>query len=60
MNYTTKLRLEIALLKATLNEHRETILDLEHYLCSDKFYKDSTLQTSDILRRLPTIYSEIL
>ena len=58
MNHIKQLQLEIELLKSTLNEHRGDILDLERYLTSDKFYHDTTVQVSDVLRRLPTIYLE--
>ena len=58
MNHIKQLQLEIELLKSTLNEHREEIVDLERYLTSDKFYHDNTVQVSDVLGRLPTIYSE--
>ena len=58
MNHIKQLQLEIELLKSTLNEHRGDILDLERYLTSDKFYHDTSVQVSDVLRRLPTIYSE--
>ena len=58
MNHIKQLQLEIELLKSTLNEHRGDILDLERYLTSDKFHHDATVQVSDVLGRLPTIYSE--
>ncbi len=58
MNHIKQLQLEIELLKSTLNEHREEIVDLERYLTSDKFYHDTSVQVSDVLRRLPTIYLE--
>ena len=58
MNHIKQLQVEIELLKSTLNEHREEIIDLERYLTSDKFHHDTSVQVSDVLRRLPTIYSE--
>jgi len=58
MNHIKQLQVEIELLKSTLNEHREEIIDLERYLTSDKFYHDTSVQVSDVLRRLPTIYLE--
>ena len=58
MNHIKQLQVEIELLKSTLNEHRGDILDLESYLTSDKFHHDTSVQVSDVLRRLPTIYLE--
>ena len=58
MNHIKQLQVEIELLKSTLNEHREEIIDLERYLTSDKFHHDTSVQVSDVLRRLPTIYLE--
>lgn len=54
-NYINRLQAENAELKAELDRIREGITDLRAYLVSDKFSKDTTVQTRDVLHRIEEI-----
>ena len=47
---------EIEKLKARLEEMEEGIEDIRHYLVSEKFDKETTVQVKDILFMLRNLY----
>ena len=52
MNYIKRLERENSALKQELHELRRGLQHLKGYLQSEKFWHDTTVQTSDVLLRL--------
>lgn len=55
MNYIKQLQSENTELKQNLANAREELISLEVYLTSAKFHQDTTVQTTDVLRRLANL-----
>ena len=55
MNHIKRLQQELAAAQNQIKAFEQGIQDVEGYLCSSKFEEDTTVQASDVLRRIQEV-----
>lgn len=59
MHYSEKLKLELIAEQEKILKAKIAIIEFRTHLCSPKFYKDTTIQISEVLNWLDNIVKEL-